>query len=149
METNTRLLFTEDAIRIILENISTTSKVGIWEHELISQPIRIDLEINASLAIFPNDIQECINYDPICNWLTHEFPNFPHTELLETRMLEIFDFIFRMDQRIKSATISIFKTKAFNNIDMVGINKTMTREALVKTKFKNQINCREIDLTNA
>lgn len=140
-----KLLFIDDDVRIIMDNISTSSMVGIWKHELNPQPILIDIDILASAPVNPNGIDDCIDYDPICHWLTNQFPLLPHTELLEVRILEIFDYVFSLDKRIKSISISIFKTKAFSNVQRIGISKSMSIETFKKMKVDNPIHWHEIN----
>jgi len=117
----------KNLLNISILNLKTTSKVGIWEHEKNAQPILISIQIEGVASIFPSDITECIDYEPICSWLTKDFPNLPHTGLLETRLFEILKYIFNSDQRIDSVHVDLSKTSAFPNVQSVGVSKNLDR----------------------
>ena len=139
----------DSILRIMINDVSTTSKVGIWEHEKILQPILINLEIEVNSKTFPRDIEDCMDYDPICNWLTNEFPKLPHTKFLEVRILEIFNFVFKFDEKVKLVNISIVKTNAFPNIYSVGINRVMSKAKFIKMDIRKKLSEMSCELLTA
>jgi len=108
-------------------NLETKLRVGIWEHELDFQPIHINISIHAIAPAFPQAIDDCINYQPICSWITNDWPRQKHTPLLETKLFELMRFVFDFDSRIESADISISKTKAIQEAQRVGVRMDMSR----------------------
>ena len=127
MQTNRTSFEANNLLNIRIHKLKTTSKVGIWEHEKNAQPILISIQIQGIASAFPSDISECIDYEPICSWLTKDFPNLPHTSLLETRLFEILKYIFDSDNRIDSVNVNLSKTSAFPNVQSVGISKDLDR----------------------
>jgi dihydroneopterin aldolase len=127
MKTNRAPLKAQNPLTISIHQLKTTSKVGIWEHEKNAQPILVSIQIEGVASVFPGDITECIDYEPICNWLTKDFPNLPHTGLLETRLFQILKYIFNCDSRIDSAHVDLSKTSAFSNLQSVGVSTNLDR----------------------
>jgi len=112
---------------IEVEDIETSSRVGIWEHEREPQPIRICISMQAIALAFPRKIEDCLNYEPICRWLTDVWPKQPHTPLLETRVRELVDFLFYFDTRIERVNVGIMKLKAIPQARGVGVRVAMAR----------------------
>lgn len=111
-----------------VEDIEIQSRVGIWEHERELQPLRISLSLRGIAPAVPQSIEDCLDYQPICAWITDIWPTMPHTALLETKVRELMDFIFDFDHRIEWVSVSIAKTKAFPNVRSVGIRMELTRQ---------------------
>jgi dihydroneopterin aldolase len=112
---------------IEVEDIETFSRVGILAHERELQPIRIRISMQAIAPAFPHNIEDCINYEPICRWLTDVWPMEPHTPLLETRVRELVNFLFCFDTRIERVNVGILKLKAIPQARGVGVRVAMTR----------------------
>lgn len=112
---------------IEIRDMETQSRVGIWEHERELQPICVSLSLQAITPAFPKNIQDCLNYDPICRWIADEWPRQPHTPLLETRVRELMDFVFDFDARIEAANVTILKLKAIPQACGVGVGVAMSR----------------------
>ncbi|WP_161984254.1 tunnelling fold family protein [Sulfuriferula plumbiphila] len=88
---------------IEIEDTETRSRVGIWEYEREPQPIRTRISMHAIAPAFPQKIQDCLNYELVCRWISNEWPKKPHTLLLETRLRKLMDFVFNFDARIEIA----------------------------------------------
>lgn len=121
---NTRLI----PWTIEIAGIDTHLRVGIWEHELEPQPIRINLTLRAIAPAHPASIDDCVNYEPVCRWMIDEWPRHPHTQLLETRLRELLTFVFRFDARIEWIDASISKPQAIAGVGGVGLRLAMTRD---------------------
>lgn len=113
---------------IEVEDIQIQSRVGIWDHERELQPLRISLSLRGIAPASPKTIEECLDYQPICRWITEVWPAQAHTPLLETKMRELMGFIFDYDARIEWANVAIAKTQAFENVRSVGIRMALSRE---------------------
>lgn len=134
-------------------NLETKLRVGIWEHEHEFQPIHINISIRAIAPAFPQFIEDCINYQPICSWMVNDWPQQQHTPLLETKLRELMCFIFNFDSRIEWADIAISKTKAIQEAHSVGVKMALSRceyEAIfgLQESFANEKmnSCYSIDL---
>jgi dihydroneopterin aldolase len=112
---------------IEIADIETQLRVGIWEHERVLQPIRINMTIRALAATRPRSIGDCMNYEPICSWIVDTWPAQPHTELLETKLRELMDFVFHFDFRIEWVDIAISKPQAIAAARAVGLRMALTR----------------------
>lgn len=112
---------------IEVADIETQLRVGIWEHEREFQPIRISLTMRAIAPVLPNTIEDCLDYEPICRWITDAWPAQPHTQLLETKLRELMSFVFDFDSRIEWVDIAISKPKAILAARGVGIRMAISR----------------------
>ena len=113
---------------IEVEDILIQSRVGIWDHERELQPLKISLSLRGIAPAIPASIEECLDYQPICRWITEVWPTQAHTPLLETKMRELMSFIFNYDARIEWVNVAIAKTRAFENVRSVGIRMALSRE---------------------
>lgn len=113
---------------IEIKDIDTQLRVGIWEHERDYQPIRICISMRAIVPVFPQSIEDCLNYEPICRWIIDEWPKSPHTPLLETKLSELMRFIFDFDARLEWADVAISKPQAIADVRGVGIRMAISRE---------------------
>ena len=112
---------------IEITDINTQLRVGIWDHEREFQPIRINLSLRAIAPIFPHTIEDCLNYQPICRWITDEWPKQPHTPLLETKLRELMSFVFDFDSRVEWVDLAISKPTAILAAYGVGIRMALSR----------------------
>jgi 7,8-dihydroneopterin aldolase/epimerase/oxygenase len=113
---------------IELADIDTQLRVGIWQHELAPQPIRVNLTVRAIACATPASIEACVNYEPICRWIIDDWPQAPHTPLLETRLHELLSFVFDSDDRIEWIDAAIAKPQAIRGVRGVGLRMALTRE---------------------
>ncbi|MGH8856707.1 MAG: dihydroneopterin aldolase [Polaromonas sp.] len=125
---------------IEISDIETQLRVGIWDHEREFQPIRINLSLRAIASVFPQSIDDCLNYQPICRWITEEWPKQPHTPLLETKLRELMCFIFDFDARVEWLDIALSKPKAISDARGVGIRMALSRDDF-EAAFRAQESC--------
>lgn len=112
---------------IEISDIATELRVGIWAHEREPQPVLISLSMRASAPAFPESIDDCLNYQPVCQWITQHWPLEPHTPLLETKVRELMAYVFNHDSRIDWVELSIHKTAAIAAAAGVGIRMALSR----------------------
>lgn len=113
---------------IEINKLETRLRVGIWEHEREFQPVHIHLALRAIAAASPQSIEDCLDYQPICRWMVSDWPQQPHTPLLETKLRELMDFIFSYDARIEWADVSISKPQAIAEARGVGVRMALSRD---------------------
>lgn len=112
---------------IEISNLATKLRVGIWDHEREFQPIRVDLSIRAITSVAPQSIEDCLDYQPICHWITAEWPKQVHTPLLETKLCELMHFVFDFDARIEWIDAAISKPNAIAEARGVGVRMAIAR----------------------
>lgn len=112
---------------IRVEELRTSLRVGIYEHELEPQPILLSLRISGLAETSPRTLAECFDYEPICRWALDEWPLTPHTPLLETRFNELIERVFNADKRIREVWLGLYKTQAIPNTEFVGLERELTR----------------------
>ncbi len=107
--------------------LQTRSRVGIWDHEREYQPIVVNLSLRALGAAMPADIGECLDYQPICRWITDEWPQWPHTPLLETRVRELIQFLFDYDSSVEWVDVALAKPNAIAGSRSAGVRLALSR----------------------
>ncbi len=121
-------------------HLETQSRVGIWEHEQELQPVCVNISLRATAAVSPRSIKDCLDYQPVCDWINDEWPDYPHTPLLETRLKELMTFIFSFDDRVEWADVALAKPKAIRNARGAGIRVAMTRQEFEDSFGRLRIN---------
>jgi dihydroneopterin aldolase len=128
-----------------IEALSTNLRVGIYEHELEHQPVLIKLRISGLAETLPTTLSQCFDYEPICRWATDVWPLSPHTDLLETRLNELIEFVFNSDRRIRDVFFGLYKTNAFSNVEFVGLERELTRRHYEEQR-RSRLNNFDIDV---
>ena len=101
--------------------------VGIYPHELGPQPVLVSVDVHGEAAADPGSLEDCLDYEPLYQWLHHDWPKSPHVPLLETRINQVCDFIFGSDPRVASVKVGLFKQRLAQGAQAVGLERTMTR----------------------
>lgn len=110
-----------------VHQLKTSLRVGLGGHESEPQPITVSLTISGLAQTHPDDLQDCVDYEPICRWIEQDWPRSPHTDLLETRFNELVHHIFSLDKRIMEVWIGLYKHPSDHNLDYVGLEREVTR----------------------
>ena len=113
--------------RIYVKNLETRMRVGCSPHEHEPQRIFVNATIEGEYSAHPETLDQCINYDTIYKLVTQEWPKLPHTTLLETRICELLEYIFRSDNRIQYVKLSLVKPDIFPEIESIGLEAEWTR----------------------
>lgn len=113
---------------IVAKNIEVEMFVGICDFEYEKkQKVQISMSATGNVPNHPKNIQDCLDYSKICNFIK-SWENKKHVDLLETLLMEVFDFIFSQDNRILEASVEITKPDVFSHVEKVGVCAHLTRE---------------------
>ncbi|NMF89054.1 dihydroneopterin aldolase [Aromatoleum petrolei] len=110
-----------------IERLETRLAVGIYEDEQEPQPVWVSVTLTGLAPAVPDDLDGCLDYEPLCRWLATEWPRTPHTPLLETRVNEIFDFAFGLDPRVQEVSVGLYKQRVSRYATAIGIERTTNR----------------------
>ena len=110
-----------------VQNLVTKLRVGVYHHEHEHQPVIVNLTMRGLAESMPTTLEQCFDYEPICRWVTNEWPETGHTPLLETRANELLEKVFNADRRIQDVWIGIYKTEAIAQAERVGVEREMSR----------------------
>src|SRR5574337_847789 len=69
-----------------IELLETRLAVGVYDHERSAQPVFVSVRADGWASAEPNALYQCLDYEPICRWITEQWPLSEHTPLLETRV---------------------------------------------------------------
>jgi dihydroneopterin aldolase len=113
--------------RINVKNMETRLRVGCTPEEHEPQRIFVNAVVEGEYDAVPQSIDQCINYDIIYARVVKEWPKLPHTVLLETRIRELLEHIFRMDDKVAYAKVSLCKPDVFAEAEAIGVEAEWTR----------------------
>ena len=113
---------------LVIDEMETKLCVGICEHEQNKpQRLLVSAHILADYPARPASIDECLNYDLLHDLVVNQWPNRPQTELVETLVMELFEFIFNASKMVQEAEIHIAKPDILDAVKAVGVRATLTR----------------------
>lgn len=110
-----------------IERMEIHLPVGIHADELAPQPVWVSLAATGTATASPASIEQCFDYEPLCDWLSGEWPRTPHTPLLETRINELLAFVFALDERVNAVWVGLYKQRMSRGAIGVGIERNATR----------------------
>ena len=110
-----------------IERLPIDLAVGVHAHERPPQPVQVSLVIKGRTAAMPGALTDCLDYSPLLDWLTGEWPATPHVALLEGRLNELYARVFNLDHRIDSVWAGLYKLRLGPGAVAVGIERGVTR----------------------
>ena len=117
---------------IKIERLQTHLAVGVYDDERDPQPVWVSVTMCGLAPAVPTGLDECLDYEPLCRWLASEWPRSPHTPLMETRLNEVFDFIFALDARVREATVGLYKQRVSRYAAAIGVERSTSRDEHAK-----------------
>jgi dihydroneopterin aldolase len=112
---------------VLIQSLRIGIRVGARKQARSRQAVQVSLKVSGVADSHPLSVGHCMDYDPLVHWLTHDLPAMPHTELLETRVNDIAQFVFSTDKRILGVWVGLYKEAALPNLPLIGVEKEMTR----------------------
>lgn len=110
-----------------VERLEIRLPVGIHADELEPQPLWVSLAATGAAPASPQVLHHCFDYEPLCRWLTHDWPGTPHTPLLETRINQLCAYLFGLDERLQTVWVGLYKQRMSRQALAVGVERQMTR----------------------
>jgi dihydroneopterin aldolase len=110
-----------------IDRLATHLTVGIYSDERDAQPVWVSLTATGEASATPGALAECFDYEPLCHWLTQEWPATPHTPLLETRVNEVMAFVFGSDARVHHVWVGLYKQRVSQQALVVGMERASSR----------------------
>lgn len=94
-----------------IEELRTQLRVGTDADALVPQFVRVALRMRGISAACPTALSECIDYAPLFQWITEEWPRSPHVALLEERVNELLTYAFELDWRVQEVQVEVAKQR--------------------------------------
>lgn len=101
--------------------------VGIHADEVEPQPVWVSLTATGMAPASPGSLDQCFDYEPLCRWLSDEWPRTSHTPLLEARINQLLAFLFGLDARVQTVWVGLYKQRMSRSAVAVGIERQTTR----------------------
>lgn len=120
---------------VSIERLEIQLPVGVYDDELLAQPLWVSLKASACTSASPGSLGQCLDYAPLCHWLTRVWPATPHTPLLETRMNQLFAFVFSLDDRVTDVWAGMYKQRMSRQAWAVGMERRVTRAEFHAQQF--------------
>ena len=96
--------------KLSLRGVRIQIRVGAFAHEKKEpQTVEVDVELHRPHDGYRGEgLERCLNYDPIYRYLTEDWPQREHLDLLEAWAEDLMDFCLRDDQ-VEACRICIRK----------------------------------------
>jgi 7,8-dihydroneopterin aldolase/epimerase/oxygenase len=120
---------------IFIKGLALEAIIGIYPHERkMKQPILLDLDlfVDTHLPAKSGLITDTVDYDLVVKRIANLVAQ-SQCELLESLAQHIADIIFK-EFRVYRLRCSLYKPKAINNAQMVGITIERVNKALMQTR---------------
>lgn len=92
-----------------IDRLQVALSVGVDNDERAPQPVLVSLVAHARTAREPCRLDDCFDYVPLLRWLRDEWPLSPHVELLETRLNEVAQHVYRLEPRVERVWVALQK----------------------------------------
>lgn len=113
-----------------IEGLKTRLRVGVSDAGQQSESISVSLEVNGLVADVPQQLGDCLNYEPICEWITREWPLSDAAPLLENRVNQLLMFLFEFDRRVQDVWVGVYKAGLTRGSVRIGIERRASRTQL-------------------
>ncbi|WP_128002311.1 hypothetical protein [Piscinibacter defluvii] len=110
-----------------LEGVETKLAVGPPGKARQLRPVKVCLVINGLTPDVPVETADCLDHASICDWIVRQWPNSAPTPLLETRVIELLDFLFEFDKRVQDASVVLYETGPADGQMRVGVERQVSR----------------------
>ncbi|MES2259452.1 MAG: hypothetical protein V4724_13065 [Pseudomonadota bacterium] len=74
---------------------------------LPDRPVCIDVTIRAMTPACPREIEDCMNYQPVCEWIVEDLPRQRYRPRLETALRAVLAVVVDSDPRIEWAEVNM------------------------------------------
>lgn len=102
--------------RVALEGIAVEARVGVadWErHPDRRQRLLVDVDMRRSSWSEAADIGDCMDYSRVFSYVAGNWPDRPHTDLLETLVDDLLDFCLG-DPKVEWCRVTVRKPDVYN-----------------------------------
>ena len=120
---------------IRVDRMPISLAVGVHAQETEPKPMWVSAYASGDAAASPGTLTECFDYEPLCRWLTEVWPKSPHVQLLETRINELFEFVFGLDAGVQEAWVGLYKQRYSHGANLVGVERSATRLEFERQKI--------------
>ena len=120
---------TADHWQIQVKDLRTSVRIGAYTSEQSAPQevvVSITLTVPAPARHTSEDLADVVDYDHLARYVTEDWPQRPHTNLLETLAEDLMAKCLS-DPRVASATVGLIKTGMYPNSNGVGVQLTRTR----------------------
>lgn len=113
-----------------VDGMKTRLRVAGPDGEQRLEPMTVSLAINSLAADSPRHLEDCLDYAPICEWITHEWPRRDATPLLETRVNELLSFLFQFDRRVVDVWVGVYRAGQARGSARIGVERQANRSQM-------------------
>lgn len=112
---------------IKIERMEIHLPVGVHGDEVEPQPVWVSLSATGMASASPRSLEQCFDYEPLCHWMSCEWPRTPHTPLLETRINQLLEFVFGLHTGVQAVWAGLYKQRMSRHAVAVGLERQATR----------------------
>ena len=112
---------------VVIDQLRAQTRVGIYGHERVSQPVIIDAVLRCRSLALPEHIDDCLDYDAFCRMLCAYLDEQPHTDLVERLAADLLALGFDRFPMLEDAVLTLYKPQAVRSAERVGVRLRWSR----------------------
>jgi FolB domain-containing protein len=112
---------------VVIDQLRAQTRVGIYGHERVSQPVVIDAVLQCRGRALPEHIDDCLDYDAFCRMLCAYLDEQAHTDLVERLVADLLALGFDRFAMLEGAVLTLYKPHAVRSAERVGVRLRWSR----------------------
>ena len=112
---------------VVIDQLRAQTRVGIYGHERVSQPVIVDAVLHCRSLKLPEHIDDCLDYDAFCRMLCAYLDEQAHTDLVERLAADLLALGFDRFPMLEDAVLTLYKPQAVRSAERVGVRLRWSR----------------------
>lgn len=110
-----------------VDDLHTRLALGAGDAPASVEPVSVSLVVNGLAPDAPDGREECIDLEPVCRWITEDWPASAPTPVLENRVNELLAHVFECDRRVQDAWVGLYRSGAAAGARRLGVERQASR----------------------
>ncbi len=122
---------------VVIDQLRAHTRVGIYGHERVSQPVVIDVVLHCRSLALPEHIDDCLDYDAFCRMLCAYLDEQAHTDLVERLAADLLALWFDRFAMLEEAVLTLYKPHAVRSAVRVGVRLRWCRHDYLRWRVRS------------
>lgn len=110
-----------------VDDLQTRLALGAEGGDAELEPVSVSLVVNGFAPDRPEGPEECIDLEPVCRWITENWPTSAATPVLEARVNELLAQVFESDRRVQDAWVGLYRRGKGTGARRLGVERQASR----------------------
>lgn len=110
-----------------IEDVKTQLSLGPDRDSATMEPVNVSLVVHGLAPDAPGCAEECLDLEPVFQWITDTWPRSAPTPFLESRVNELLAQIFESDRRVQDAWVGVYRAPSGGLVRRAGVERQASR----------------------